>query len=155
MPCFDSGLAMICGRHGETRAPLGGEVFGRHAPLRERTLDHEQQMIGIHRLGEKVQRAFLDGFDGVLNRAVRRHHHDRQLGIQLLGGTQHAEAVAFGEAQVRQDDAGTGRAQGTDGLGLVARFDPLWHEPRAHGEHARSESLYSTSRMEAQLAADT
>ena len=102
---------------------LEENVLGRHAPLRERTLHHQQQMIGIDGLGEKVERAFLDGFDGVLNRAVCGHHDDRQLGIQLLGGPQDAEAVALGKPQVRQDDAGPRRSQGTDGFGLVARFD--------------------------------
>ena len=102
---------------------LEENVLGRHALLRERTLHHQQQMVGIDGLGEKVERAFLDGFDGVLNRAVRGHHDNRQLGIQLLGGAQHAEAVALGEPQVRQDDARARRAQRPDGFGLVARFD--------------------------------
>ena len=35
------------------------DVLGGQAPLRERALDHQQQMIGIDRLGEKVERAFL------------------------------------------------------------------------------------------------
>jgi hypothetical protein len=102
---------------------LEENVLGRHASLRERTLHHQQQMIGIDGLGEKVERAFLDGFDRVLNRAVCSHHDNRELGIQLLGGPQDAEAIALGKPQVRQDDAGPRRSQGTDGFGLVARFD--------------------------------
>ncbi len=102
---------------------LEENVLGRHAPLRERTLHHQQQMIGIDRLGEKVERAVLDGLDGVLNRAVRRHHHNRELGIQLFGGPQDAEAVALGKPQVRQNDPRARRSQDTDGFGLVARFD--------------------------------
>ena len=50
----------------------------------ERALDQQQQVIGIDRLGEKVERAFLHRRDGVLDAAERRHHDDRQLGIELL-----------------------------------------------------------------------
>ena len=84
---------------------LEQHVLGGEPPLRERALDHQQQMIGIDRLGEKVERAFLHRRDGVLNAAERGHHDDRQLRIELLGGAQHAEAVAFGQPQIGQHDA--------------------------------------------------
>ena len=73
---------------------LQQDVFGQHAPLRDRPLDHQQQVIGIDGLGEKVHRAFLHRRHRVLDAAVRGHHDDRQLGIELLGRAQHAEAVA-------------------------------------------------------------
>ena len=47
---------------------------------------------------------------------------DRQLGIELLGGAQDAEAVAFGQPQVGQHHAGGG-LQRRDGLVLIACFD--------------------------------
>ena len=80
-------------------------------------------MIGIDRLGEEVERAFLHRRDGVLDAAERGHHDDRQLGIELLGGAQHAETVALGQPQIGQHDAGTRALQRGDGLGLIARFD--------------------------------
>ena len=52
--------------------------------LHERTLDHQQQVIRIHRLGEEVERALLHRRDRVLDAAERRHHDDRQLRIELL-----------------------------------------------------------------------
>ena len=80
-------------------------------------------MIGIDRLGEKIERAFLHRDDGVLNAAERRHHDDRHLGIDFLRGAQHAETVAFGEPEVGQDDAGTRRSERLNRLRLIARFD--------------------------------
>ena len=102
---------------------LEQDVLGRQPALRERALDHQQQMIGIDRLGEKVERAFLHRRDGVLDAAEGRHHDDGQFGIELLGGAQHAEAVAVRQPEVGQHDAGTRALQRGDGLGLVARFD--------------------------------
>ena len=87
-------------------APLGElllqqEVLGQHPPLRDRALDHQQQVIGIDGLGEEVHRAFLHRRDRVLDAAVGGHHDDRQLGIELLGRAQDAEAVADREASGR------------------------------------------------------
>ena len=79
-------------------------------PLRERALDQQQQVIGIDRLGEEVERAFLHRRHGVLDAAEGGHDDDRQLGIELLGGAQHAEAVAFGQPQVGQHDGRAARA---------------------------------------------
>ena len=82
------------------------QVLGRQPPLRERALHHQQQMIGIDRLGEEVERAFLHRRDRVLDAAERGHHDDRQLRIDVLRRAQHAEAVAFGQPQIGQHDAG-------------------------------------------------
>ena len=87
---------------------LQDHVFGGQPPLRERALDHQQQMIRIDRLGQEVERAFLHRGDRVLDAAERRHDDDRQLGIELLRRAQHAEAVALGQPQVRQHDARAG-----------------------------------------------
>ena len=99
------------------------EILGRQAPLRERALDHQQQVIGIDRLGEKVQRAFPHGRHGVLNAAERGHHDHRHLGIELLGGTQHTEPITVRQPEVGQHDARTRAVHGGDGFRLVACFD--------------------------------
>ena len=120
-------------------APLGElllekDVLGRHAPLRERALDHEQQMIGVHRLLEEVERPLLHRVHGVGHAAERRHHDDRQLGIELLRGAQDAEAVARRKAQIGKHDGGPRREQRRDRLRLIARFDddvPLRFEREA------------------------
>ena len=83
---------------------LEQHVVDRHAALGDRSLDEQQQMIGIHRLGEEIHRAFLHRRHRVLDAAVGRHHDDRQLRIELLGRAQHAEAVAVGQLQVGQHD---------------------------------------------------
>ena len=80
-------------------------------------------MIGIDRLGEEVERAFLHRRDRVLDAAERRHDDDRQLGIELLRRAQHAEAVAFGQPQVGQHDRGSAGVQRGFGFGLIARLD--------------------------------
>ncbi len=86
------------------------DVFGRQPALRERALDHQQQVIGVDRLGQEIERAFLHRRHRVLNAAERRHHDDRQLGIELLGRAQHAEAVAVGQPQIGEDDARAARS---------------------------------------------
>jgi hypothetical protein len=53
-------------------------------------------MLGVHRFGQEVERAFFHRGHGVLDAAERRHHNDRQLGVELLRRAEHAEAVAFG-----------------------------------------------------------
>ena len=59
--CFSSGSSpTICGAPAPRRQLLvQQDVLGRQPALRERTLDHQQQMVGIDRLGEEVERAFL------------------------------------------------------------------------------------------------
>ena len=86
---------------------LQENVLGGHAALRERAFHHQQQMIGIDRLGEKVERAFLHRRHRVLNAAERRHDDDRQLGIDLLRRAQHAEPVAVRQTQIGQHEGST------------------------------------------------
>ena len=80
-------------------------------------------MVEIDRLGEKVERALLHRQHGVLDAAVGGHDDDRQLRVEILGGAQHAEAVAGGEPEIGQDQIGTGVVQAGQRLGLVAGFD--------------------------------
>ena len=82
-------------------------------------------MIGIDGLGEEVEGAVLHRLDGVLDAAVRGHHDHGQLGVELLGGAQHAHAVALGQAQIRQHERGLGIAQRGDRFGLVASLDDV------------------------------
>jgi hypothetical protein len=102
---------------------LQQDVLGDEAALGQRAFDEQQQVIGVDRLGEKIERAGLHGCHGVLNAAERGHHDHRQVGIELLGGPQHAEPIALGEAQIRQDDPGPARSQYLYRLRLVAGFD--------------------------------
>ena len=102
---------------------LQQHVLGEHAALRQRALDHQQQVIGIDRLGQEVHRPFLHRRHRVLDAAVGGHHDDRQFRVELLGGAQHAEAVAVGQLEIGQHDGGPRLAHLLDGLGLVARFD--------------------------------
>ena len=99
------------------------QILGHHAPLDERTLDEQQQMIGIHRLGQKIERAFFHRRHGVLDAAECGHDDDGQLGVELLGCAQDAEAVAFGQPKVGQDDGRTSGAQRGFGFGLVAGLE--------------------------------
>ena len=61
-------------------------------------------MIGIDRLGEKVERALLHRRHGILDAAVRGHHDHRDVGVDLLRRAQHAEAVAFRKPQVGEHE---------------------------------------------------
>ena len=99
------------------------EVLGRQPPLRQRPLDEQQQVIGIDRLGEKVERAFLHRRDGVLDVAECGHHDDRQLGVQVLRGAQHAKTIAIGQPEIGEDHGRAHRLKRGHRLGLIARFD--------------------------------
>ena len=99
------------------------EVLRRQPPLRQRPLDEEQQVIGIDRLGEKVERPFLHRRDGVLDVAERGHHDDRQLGVQILRGAQHAETVALGQPEIGEHHGGAHGLERRHRLGLIPRFD--------------------------------
>ncbi len=98
-------------------------VFTEHALLLERARHQQQQVIGIDGLGEEVERAVLHGLDGVLDAAVGRHHDDRQFRIQILGGAQHAHAVAFGQAQIGEHERRLRIPQRGGGFFLIAGFD--------------------------------
>jgi hypothetical protein len=98
-------------------------IFRGKPPLNERALHHQQQVIGIDRLGEEIERAFLHRGNGILNAAERGHHDDRQLRIEVLRGAEHAESVAFGEPEVSQHHAELRGLQGGGRFGLITRFD--------------------------------
>ena len=66
---------------------------------------------------------FLHRRHRVLDAAVGGHDDDLQLGIELLGGAQHAEAVADGKLQIGEDDGRTRLPQLLNGFGFVARFE--------------------------------
>ena len=80
---------------------LQQDVLGEHPALRDRPLDHQQQVIGIDGLGQEVHRPFLHRRHRVLDAAVGGHDDDLQLGVELLGRAQHAEAVAVRQLQSR------------------------------------------------------
>ena len=85
---------------------LQQDVLRHEAALLERAIDHQQKMVGVDRLREKVERAFLHRRHRVLNAAVGGHHDDRQLGIQFLRRTQHAKAIAFRQPQIGEHESG-------------------------------------------------
>ena len=101
---------------------LQQEVLGHHPPLLERPRDEQGQMIGIDGLGEEIERALLHRRDRILDAAVGGHHDHRRVGVELLRRAQHAEAIAFGKAQVREHD-GRALLEHAHGLGLIARFE--------------------------------
>ena len=93
------------------------------APLLERAADQQHQVIGIDRLGEKVERAFLHRRHGILDAAVGGHHDHRHVGIDLLRRAQHAEAVAFRQSQIGQHQRRLALLHQPHRLRLVARLD--------------------------------
>jgi hypothetical protein len=104
---------------------LQQDVLRQQLPLCQRALDHQQQVIGIDRLGQKVEGAVLHGGNRILNAPVRRHDDDRQLGVELFRGPQHAKAVAFGQAQVRQHERRAILLHHLHRVALGRRFDDL------------------------------
>ena len=80
-------------------------------------------MIGIDRLGQEIESAFLHRRDRILNVAEGGHHDHRQFGIELLRKPEHPETVALGKSEIGENHGGTDRLQRGGGLGLIARFD--------------------------------
>ena len=85
--------------------------------------DQQQQMIGIDRLGEKVERPFLHRRDRILDAAVGGHHDDRHVGVDFLRRAQHAEAVAVRQPQIGEHERRLGLLQLPDRLRLIARLE--------------------------------
>ena len=75
-------------------APLGQllfdpDVLGKRPALRDRVLHEQRQAVGVYRLGEEVDRAFLHRRDRLLNAAIGGHDDHLQFRIELPGSTQH------------------------------------------------------------------
>jgi hypothetical protein len=98
---------------------LQQDVIRQHPPLRDGALDHQQEVIGIDRLRQEIHRALAHGRHRILNASVGGHDDDLQLGIELLGRAQHAEAIAVGQLEVGQHHGGAGLTQLMDRFGLV------------------------------------
>ena len=80
-------------------------------------------MIGLDRFRQEIHRPFTHRRHRVLDAAVRGHHDDRQIGIELLRGAEDAKAIANGQLEIGQDDDGAGLTELANGLGLVARLE--------------------------------
>ena len=104
---------------------LEQRVFRDQPPLRERPLDHQQQMVGIDRLGQEVERALLHRRDRILDAAERGHDNHRQFRIDVFRGLQDAEAVADREPKIGQDDRRCALLESLDGFSLIAGLDDL------------------------------
>ena len=102
---------------------LHQQVLGHHAALLERAAHEQQQVIGIDRLGEEVERPFLHRRHRVLDAAVGGHHDDRHVGVDFLRRAQDAEAVSFRAAADRRAPAQAGLLQQPDRFGLIARLE--------------------------------
>ncbi len=85
-------------------------VLAQQPALRERALDHQQQVIGVNRLGQEVERPVLHRRDSILNGAVGGHDDDREIRIGVLGGAQHAESVAIRKPEIGEHDRRQGLA---------------------------------------------
>ncbi len=99
------------------------QVFGDDAALVERAGNEEEQMIGVDGLREEVHRPFLHRGHRILDAAVGGHDDDRNVGIDLLRGAQHPEAVAVRQAQIRQHHCRLPLLQLFHGFGLVLRLE--------------------------------
>ena len=78
-------------------------VLEHQPPALHRVADDDQHVVVLERLREVVERALLGRRDGVLDRAERRHHHDRQLVVESPDVLEDIETVAIGEHEIEQD----------------------------------------------------
>ena len=61
----------------------------------------------IERLGQVVDGAQLDGFDGAVDRRVAAHQNDLAVGIGLADGAQDLDATDVGQTQIDGGDVGS------------------------------------------------
>src|SRR6185369_7819381 len=78
--------------------------------------DRELESVHVERLQDVVGRTPLHRLDGGLDRAVRREHDERQLGVALAHASQEVEATAAGQPKVAQDQVDPLRRQGLERL---------------------------------------
>ena len=62
-----------------------------------------QQLFVVPGLLDEIRRACLHGIDGVLYRAVRRNHDDRELRVAIANIPQYLDAIAIWHGEVQQD----------------------------------------------------
>jgi len=79
-------------------------------------------MIGVDRLGKEVGGTLLHGSHSILDAPKRCHHDHRDLGVELLCGTQHSKPVTTRQSKIGKHNGRTVCPEGRLGLGLVGRF---------------------------------
>ena len=89
--------------------------------LVQRPLDGQLQFFVDQRLGEEVEGAQADGFDGRLDRAVAGDHDDGRGRLLLAAIGQHVEAVVVAQADVGQHQVVGLAIDGRGGLGQAGR----------------------------------
>ena len=98
---------------GQAEAPLvvllQEEQLGLGATPLHGPVEQQQEVVGVHGLGEEVGGAFLHGAHRLFHGAEGGHHDDRHSGVGLLGRLEDVEAAARGQAQVGEDRPGTRR----------------------------------------------
>src|SRR5947209_2776059 len=92
-------------------------------------LKKKNQVIDVERLLNEVERAELHRFDGVVDRAERRHHDHGAFRIALLGLFENGDAVGAGEPEIG-DDGEIASTFGEAAHGVAAvrydvRFEPF------------------------------
>ena len=93
-------LAQLLGGGRAADQTVGGDGLGPQPAVLapqpgglQRTVDDQQQAVGLERLFQEVIGAALDGADRGFDVAVTRDHHDRQVRIVLLDLLKQLQAV--------------------------------------------------------------
>ena len=91
-------------------------VFADEHDVLQRVPQRQQNAIRIERLLEEIVGAKLGRFDGGLNRAVARDHHDLCLRVQLADALQRFQAVHPLHLHVQENEVRLEVGIGADGL---------------------------------------
>ena len=103
---------------GAVAPPQPGELAVA-ARARERALDEEPQLLEVEGLLQVVGGAAAHGFDGVGDRAVRRHQHHRRLRVEAAQALQHVEAALVRQPEVEEHEIRRRRLEGGDAGGAA------------------------------------
>ena len=115
--------------------------LGRHAARLDGAVEQQQQVVGVHGLGQEVGRPLLHGAHRVLDGAEGGHHHDRRLGVGVERRLQHVEPAARGQLQVGEhDEVAEGLELAAGLLGIARLVDGVAARLEGRPQH-RAERL--------------
>src|SRR3989441_1361708 len=83
---------------------LEDQILGDELPGLQRLPDDYQEMVRVHRLLQEIERPFLDGLHGALDRPVCGHDDDGDHGILVLDGLQDFQARLPRQLEIRSEE---------------------------------------------------
>ncbi len=119
---------------------LEDQILGDELSGLQRLPDDDQEMVRVYRLLQEIERPFLDGFHGGLDRPVCGHDDDGDHGMLVLDGLQDFQTRLPRQLKIRQDQVHFLPPKLLDALPPIGhqqdRMPFHFHVPGQHFGHA-------------------